>query len=163
MLNQYFCNHIQYQKYMNKCLRKRWNVWFYWDSFTSKWFRMGSALCSFCVAIEYVRRVLRVILGVIMISQIKILQLVYFVTSYQTMLTSKHVIGTYTFTNVSKHVFKIHMHLLRTQRHGCHVWELPGNYCDFIVIVVFDLFCRRSKRIIVTAITVSKLIYLYSH
>ena len=30
------------------------------------------------------------------------------------MLTSKHVLGVYTFTNVSKHVFKMRMCLLRT-------------------------------------------------
>ena len=29
------------------------------------------------------------------------------------MLTSKQVVGKYTFTNISKHVFKIHMCLLR--------------------------------------------------
>ena len=28
--------------------------------------------------------------------------------------TSKHILGTYTFTNINKHVFKIHMCLLRT-------------------------------------------------
>ena len=29
-------------------------------------------------------------------------------------LLSKHVLGSYTFTNINKHVFKIHMCLLRT-------------------------------------------------
>ena len=35
--------------------------------------------------------------------------MVYLINSYSIMLTSKHVLGLYTFTNVSKHVFKIHM------------------------------------------------------
>ena len=39
-------------------------------------------------------------------------------------LLSKHVLGTYTFTNVSKHAFKIRMCLLRTQRHGCQIYQL---------------------------------------
>ena len=40
-----------------------------------------------------------------------------------------------------------------------HRWELPGNYRDFIEVMVFYLFCWRTKRIIVTAITGYK-IYL---
>ena len=32
-------------------------------------------------------------------------------------------------------------------------WELLGNYCDFIVVMVFYLFFWRTKRILVTAIT----------
>ena len=40
-----------------------------------------------------------------------------------------------------------------------HRWELPGNYRDSIVVMVFYLFCRITKRIIVTAITGIK-IYL---
>ena len=39
-------------------------------------------------------------------------------------LLSKHVLGMYAFTNVSKHVFKIRMCLLRTQRHGCQIYKL---------------------------------------
>ena len=34
------------------------------------------------------------------------------VTSYSIMLTTKHVLGTYTFTNVSKHIFNIPICLL---------------------------------------------------
>ena len=37
---------------------------------------------------------------------------------------------------------------LRLQRHR---WELPGNYRDFIVVMVFYLLCRRTKIILVTA------------
>ena len=38
--------------------------------------------------------------------------LVYLITSYSIMLTIKHILGSYIFTNVSKHVFKIRMCLL---------------------------------------------------
>ena len=41
-----------------------------------------------------------------------------------------------------------------------HRWELPGNYRDFIVVMVFYLFCRRTKRILVTAITGFKIYIL---
>ena len=34
-----------------------------------------------------------------------------------------------------------------------HRWELLGNYRDFIVVMVFYLFFRRTKRILVTATT----------
>ena len=40
------------------------------------------------------------------------------------MLTSKHVLGTYTFTNVSTHIFKIRMCLLRTYQHVCQIHQL---------------------------------------
>ena len=40
--------------------------------------------------------------------------MVYFITPYSIIITSKHVLGMYTFTNVSKHVFKIRIGLLRT-------------------------------------------------
>ena len=30
-LNQYVFNHIQYWRYMNKCLRNRYNIWLYWE------------------------------------------------------------------------------------------------------------------------------------
>ena len=40
--------------------------------------------------------------------------------------------------------------------HYHHRWELPGNYRDFIVVMVFYLFCWITKRIFVTNITVSK-------
>ena len=40
-------------------------------------------------------------------------------------------------------------------RQPCHhyIWELPVNYRYFMVVMVFYLFCRRTKRILVTAIT----------
>ena len=41
-----------------------------------------------------------------------------------------------------------------------HIWELPGNYRDFIVVMVFYLFCWRTKRILVTAITDFKIYIL---
>ena len=41
-----------------------------------------------------------------------------------------------------------------------HIWELPGNYCDFIVVMVFYLFFRRTKGIIVTTITDFKIYIL---
>ena len=44
-----------------------------------------------------------------------------------------------------------------------HRWELPGNYRDFIVVMVFYLFCWRTKRILVTPITDFKNLYLYCH
>ena len=34
-----------------------------------------------------------------------------------------------------------------------HRWELPGNYRDFIVVMLFYLFCRRTKIILVTPTT----------
>ena len=40
------------------------------------------------------------------------------------MLTSKHILGNYTFTNVSKHVFKIWMCLLRMKWHGWQIYKL---------------------------------------
>ena len=40
------------------------------------------------------------------------------------MLTSKQALGTYTFTNVSKHVFKIRMCLILTWRHGYQIYKL---------------------------------------
>ena len=43
---------------------------------------------------------------------------------------------------------------------GPHRWELPGNYRDFIVVMVFYLFCWRTKRIIVTPITYFKIYIL---
>ena len=46
------------------------------------------------------------------------------ITSYLIMLTSKHVLGTYTLTKVSKDAFKKHMCLLRTYRHGCQIYKL---------------------------------------
>ena len=33
-----------------------------------------------------------------------------------------------------------------------HRWELTGNYRDFMVVMVFYLFCRRTNRILVTPI-----------
>ena len=50
--------------------------------------------------------------------------MVYFITSYSIMLTIKHVLSTYTFTNVTKHVFKIRMCLLRTWRHSFQIYKL---------------------------------------
>ena len=41
-----------------------------------------------------------------------------------------------------------------------HIWELPGNYHDFIVVMVFYLFCQRTKRILVTVITGFKIYIL---
>ena len=43
-----------------------------------------------------------------------------------------------------------------------HIWELPGKYRDFILVMVFYLFCWRTKRILVTAITGFK-IYILIH
>ena len=43
---------------------------------------------------------------------------------------------------------------------GGHRWELSGNYPDFIVVMVFYLFCQRTKRILVTAITGFKIYIL---
>ena len=44
--------------------------------------------------------------------------------------------------------------------HPLHRWELLGNYRDFIKVMVFYLFCWRTKRIIVTAITCFKIYIL---
>ena len=33
-----------------------------------------------------------------------------------------------------------------------HIWELPGNDRDFIGVMIFYLFCRRTEIILVTAI-----------
>ena len=44
-----------------------------------------------------------------------------------------------------------------------HRWELPGNYHDFIGVLIFYLFCRRTKRIIVTTIICYKFIYISSN
>ena len=41
-----------------------------------------------------------------------------------------------------------------------HRWELPGNYRDFIVVMVFYLFCWKTKRILVTPITDFKMYIL---
>ena len=41
-----------------------------------------------------------------------------------------------------------------------HRWELPGNYRDFIMVMVFYLFFRRTKRILVTPITDFKIYIL---
>ena len=41
-----------------------------------------------------------------------------------------------------------------------HIWELMGDYLDFIVVMVFYLFCWRTKRILVTAITGFKIYIL---
>ena len=41
-----------------------------------------------------------------------------------------------------------------------HIWELPGNYRDFIMVMVFYLFRWRTKRIIVTATTGFKIYIL---
>ena len=46
------------------------------------------------------------------------------------------------------------------KRTGAHRWELPGNYRDFIVVMVFYLFFWRSKRILVTIITGFKIYVL---
>ena len=43
---------------------------------------------------------------------------------------------------------------------GIHRWELLGNYCDFVGVMVFYLSCQRTKRIIVTAIICYN-IYIY--
>ena len=45
------------------------------------------------------------------------------------------------------------VHELSLIRNVKHIWELPGNYRGFIVVVVFYLFCWRTKRILVTPIT----------
>ena len=60
---------------------------------------------------------------VIVISQIRSRRYTSLLLT-QSCLLSKHVLCTYTFTNVSKHVFQIRMCLLRTQRHGCQVYRL---------------------------------------
>ena len=62
-------------------------------------------------------------LYVIMIYQIDIVAnlLHYF---YSIIITSKNLLGTYTFTNISKHVFKICLCLLRMQQHGCQIYKL---------------------------------------
>ena len=39
-------------------------------------------------------------------------------------LPSKHVLGMYMFTNVSKNLYKIRMCLIRTYRHGCQIYNL---------------------------------------
>ena len=41
-----------------------------------------------------------------------------------------------------------------------HRWELLGNYRDFIMVMVFYLFCWRTKRILVTNITGLKMYIL---
>ena len=41
-----------------------------------------------------------------------------------------------------------------------HRWELPGNYRDFIVVMVFYLFYWKTKRILVTPITDFKIYIL---
>ena len=51
---------------------------------------------------------------------------------------------------------------VRAGRGSGHKWELPGNYRDFIVVMVFYLFFWRTKRIFVTAITGFK-IYILIH
>ena len=33
-----------------------------------------------------------------------------------------------------------------------HRWELPGNYRDFRGVMVIYLFCRRTKRVLITPI-----------
>ena len=35
---------------------------------------------------------------------------------------------------------------------GHHRWELPGNYRDFRGVMVIYLFCRRTKRVLITPI-----------
>ena len=42
-----------------------------------------------------------------------------------------------------------------------YIWELPGNYPDFIRVMVFYLFFWRSMRIIVTAVFVTYYIYIH--
>ena len=49
-----------------------------------------------------------------------------------------------------------------------HRWELPGNYRDFMVVMVIYLFCRRTKRVLITPfidfkiyILTQSLIFLY--
>ena len=32
---------IQYQSYRDKCLRKRWNIWFHWDYLKSETTQIG--------------------------------------------------------------------------------------------------------------------------
>ena len=54
-----------------------------------------------------------------------------------------------------------HFHGLYQPEAGYHHrWELPGNYPDFIVVMVFYLLCRRTKRILVTSITDFKIYML---
>ena len=45
---------------------------------------------------------------------------------------------------------------------GGHRWELPGNYRDFIEVMVFYLFCWITKRILVTAMVSGK-IFQYTY
>ena len=42
-----------------------------------------------------------------------------------------------------------------------HLWKLPGNYRDFVRVMVFHLFCRRSMRILVTVVF-CHLLYIYT-
>ena len=53
------------------------------------------------------------------------------------MLTSKHVIGMYTFTNVSKHVFKMRMcYYVRSSMAARYIsWELNWDqtFCELYV------------------------------
>ena len=42
-----------------------------------------------------------------------------------------------------------------------HRWKLPGNYRHVIRILVFYLFFWRSMRILVTAVFLSHIIYIY--
>ena len=60
---------------------------------------------------------------VIVISQIRSRRYTSLLLNHSCLL-SKHVLGTYTFNNVSKHVLKIRMCLLRTQWHGCQIYKL---------------------------------------
>ena len=55
----------------------------------------------------------------------------------------------------------IMLHWMVLTRVG-HKWELLGNYLDFIEVMVFYLFCRRTKRILVTVIRCYK-IYIHIH
>ena len=41
IINQYVWYHIQYQIYTNKCLIKRWNIWFYWDTLKNEMTQNG--------------------------------------------------------------------------------------------------------------------------
>ena len=42
-----------------------------------------------------------------------------------------------------------------------HRWDLPGNFRDFMRVMVFYLFCQRSMRIIVT-VDFCHLVYIYT-
>ena len=69
---------------------------------------------------------------------------------------------------LNTNVASVHSHLgngqlgilFETIAPAIHRWELPGNYRDFIVVMVFHLFSWIFKRILVTDITGFKIYIL---